>query len=65
MSLESLAVLPVINSLVFIFRSLGLSYQEVVIALVGDNGENYFEISKYAKRLALFLAWCLIAISGW
>lgn len=63
MSLESLAVLPVINSLVFIFRSLGLSYQEVVIALVGENGENYFEISKYAKRLGLFLAVCLITIS--
>ena len=29
------AVLPVIGSLVFIFRSLGLAYQEVVIALIG------------------------------
>ncbi len=41
MSLESLAVLPVINSLVFVFRSLGLSYHEVFIALLGKNGEGY------------------------
>lgn len=41
MSLESLAVLPVINSLVFVFRSLGLSYHEVFIALLGSKGEGY------------------------
>ena len=35
MPIESLAVLPVINSLVFIFRSMGLSFQEVGIALLG------------------------------
>lgn len=35
--LESLAVLPVINGLVFVFRSLGLAFQEVVIALDGDD----------------------------
>ncbi|MFC2083915.1 hypothetical protein ACFLS9_02560 [Bacteroidota bacterium] len=39
--LESLAVLPVINALVFIFRSIGLSYQEVGIALIGRNMKNY------------------------
>ena len=32
MPLESLAVMPVVNSLVFLFRSFGLSYQEVAIA---------------------------------
>jgi hypothetical protein len=41
MSLESLAVLPVINSLVFIFRSFGLSFQEVGIALMGEKYKNY------------------------
>jgi hypothetical protein len=35
MAIESLAVLPVVSSLVFIFRSPGLSYQEVNIALIG------------------------------
>ncbi|MCP5061704.1 MAG: hypothetical protein GY936_04470, partial [Ignavibacteriae bacterium] len=38
MPLESLAVLPVINSLVFIFRSAGLSFQEVGITLIGAKG---------------------------
>jgi hypothetical protein len=52
MSLESLAVLPVIGSLVFIFRSLGLAYQEVVIALVGDEQEGYVAL----RRFGLFLS---------
>ena len=37
MPLESFAVMPVVTSFVFIFRGLGLSYQEVVVALIGDN----------------------------
>ena len=41
MAIESLAVLPVINALVFIFRSVGLSYHEVFIALLGEKGEGY------------------------
>jgi hypothetical protein len=38
--LESLAVLPVIIGLAFVFRTAGIAMQEVVIALVGDSGEN-------------------------
>jgi len=41
MAIESLAVLPVINALVFVFRSVGLSYHEVFIALLGEKGEGY------------------------
>ncbi|PID61826.1 MAG: hypothetical protein CR986_02445 [Ignavibacteriae bacterium] len=63
MSLESLAVLPVINSLVFIFRSLALSYQEVCIALIGDEGENYKSVINFAKKLAIGLAVILITVS--
>ncbi len=48
MPIESLAVLPVINSLVFIFRSFGLSFQEVAIALIGEGGENYPRLKKFA-----------------
>jgi len=51
MSLESLAVLPVINSLVFIFRSIGLSYQEVGIALVGKNWEGFKAVKEFAYLL--------------
>jgi progressive ankylosis protein len=53
MALESLAVLPVINALIFIFRSIGLSYQEVNIALIGDNNEGYPQLRKFALRLGL------------
>ncbi len=63
MSLESLAVLPVINSLVFIFRSLGLSYQEVVITLIGDKGENYKQLVGFAKNLGIILTGLLIIIA--
>lgn len=48
MAIESLAVLPVLNSLVFIFRSLGLSYQEVGIALMGEKMENYKSLRNFA-----------------
>ena len=53
MALESLAVLPVVNSLVFIFRSLGLSYQEVNIALVGKEKQNYRLLRDFAIYLGL------------
>jgi hypothetical protein len=36
MALESPAVLPVVNALVFTFRSPGLSFQEVGVALLGE-----------------------------
>ena len=63
MPLESLAVLPVINSLVFIFRSTGLSFQEVGIALLGEKGEGYLPLKKFASRLALFSAGILVIIA--
>jgi hypothetical protein len=56
MSLESLAVLPVIGSLVFIFRSLGLAYQEVVIALIGDEQEGYAPLRTFGLLLSLGVA---------
>ncbi len=56
MPIESLAVLPVINALIFIFRSLGLSYQEVVIAVLGENGRHYPEVRRFALFLALFIS---------
>ena len=52
-SLESLAVLPVVSALVFIFRSLGLAYQEVVIALMGDDGKNYRALRHFGLMLSL------------
>lgn len=63
MAIESLAVLPVINSLVFIFRSTGLSYQEVVIALLGENGEGYKPLQKFAGNLAFVSTGILVILS--
>jgi hypothetical protein len=62
-SLESLAVLPVVSALVFVFRSLGLAYQEVVIALMGDNGEGYRSLRRFglALSMAVVLGLALIA----
>ncbi len=50
---ESLAVLPVVNSLSFIFRALGLSYQEVAIALIGKRFEQVRKLARFALGLGL------------
>ncbi len=60
--IESLAALPVINSLIFIFRSLGLSYQEVIIALLGMNEKNYEGVKKFALYLGTFIFASLLLI---
>jgi hypothetical protein len=63
MPLESLAVLPVINSLVFIFRSIGLSFQEVVIALMGDDRSGYIPLKRFAFKLGAFVFIALAVIA--
>ncbi len=55
MPVESLAVLPVVGSLVFIFRSMGLSYQEVNIALIGKEKQNYRMLRNFAFYLGLLV----------
>ena len=52
-SLESLAVLPVINALTFIFRALGLAYQEVVIAMLGRSASNRGPVLRFAAGLGI------------
>jgi hypothetical protein len=51
-ALESLAVLPVVNSLSFIFRSIGLSYQEVAIAVMARSERNVRPAARFAMLLA-------------
>jgi hypothetical protein len=53
MPLESLAVMPVINSLVFIFRSFGLSYQEVAVSQLGSGLRHYAPVRNFAFWLGL------------
>ena len=63
MPLESFAVMPVVTSFVFIFRGLGLSYQEVVVALIGDNMSGFLQLKRFAGKLALILASVLMLIA--
>lgn len=53
MAVESLAVLPVVDSLVFLFRSLGFSYQEVGIALMGEKRKNYDVLRRVGKNIII------------
>ena len=50
-SIESLAVLPVAISSIFIFRCFGLAYYEATIALIGDHNEEYVPLRNYAIGL--------------
>jgi hypothetical protein len=63
MAIESFAVLPVVTSFVFIFRAMGLSYQEVVIALIGEHRNGIQELKSFAVKLAVFTTGTLIFIS--
>lgn len=63
MSIESFAVMPVVTSFVFIFRALGLSYQEVVIALIRENYSTVKELKTFAYKLSLLAAGSLIIIA--
>jgi len=54
--LESLAVFPVVHSLSFIFRALGLSFQEVGIALMGKDHEHFPELRRFSFTLAVLVA---------
>ena len=62
-ALESLAVMPVIYGLTFIFRALGLSYQEVAIALLGENRNHYPQVRNFAIGLGLFTSLSLSLIA--
>ena len=61
MAVESLAVLPVIGALMFVFRSFGLSYQETVIALIGDRFEKFLPIRNFALLL-IFAVFCFLGL---
>jgi hypothetical protein len=51
--LESLAVLPVVVGLAFVFRTAGIAMQEVVIALAGDACENRRVLARFTLKLGL------------
>lgn len=49
--IESLAVLPVINGFVFLFRSGAFAYQEVAVALTGLHREHEAEVRRVARLI--------------
>jgi hypothetical protein len=51
--IESLAVFPVVHSLSFFFRSMGLAFQDVAIALMGDRFESLPELRRFGVGLGL------------
>jgi hypothetical protein len=51
MPLESLAVLPVVVGLAFVFRTGGIAMQEVVIALLGDGAGNRRMLGLFTVRV--------------
>jgi len=55
-AVASLAVLPVVYSLVFLFRALGLAFQEVAIALAGERLEGYRPLARFAALLGAGVA---------
>ncbi len=50
-SLESLAVLPVVNALSFIFRTPGLSFQEAAITMLGRSWDNFAVVRRFASYI--------------
>jgi Na+-driven multidrug efflux pump len=62
-AIESLAVLPVVNSLVFIFRSLGLAFQETGIALMGERYEGFLPLRHFARWLGITIIGVLALIA--
>ncbi|MDH3270298.1 MAG: hypothetical protein OEN56_03135 [Gemmatimonadota bacterium] len=62
---ESLAVFPVVHSLSFFFRSMGLAYQDTAIALIGERFEHFPELKIFAITLgsATSLGLALVAFT--
>jgi Na+-driven multidrug efflux pump len=50
---DSLAVFPVVQSLSFIFRSVGLAFQDTAIALMGDRHQHLAELERFGTALGL------------
>ncbi len=50
---ESLAVFPVVHALSFIFRSVGLAFQDAAIALMGERFDHLPELRRFGRALGL------------
>jgi hypothetical protein len=62
-SLDSLATLPVIMGIVFMLRSLGIAYNEVVVALLDKRG-SYASLKRFAAMLSIATTGLLLLIAA-
>lgn len=62
-AINSLAVIPVVTALTFVFRSFGLAFQEVGIALIGENWEGFKLLRNFAFFSGGIAALLLITIA--
>lgn len=60
--LESLAAWPVVQSFLFLFTSLAMSYQEAVVAQTGVSRDNVPVLAQFARRLAAVLTLILMGL---
>jgi hypothetical protein len=61
--IASLAVFPVVHGLSFLFRAVGFSFQEVVIALSGRRLENVPLLARFGAGLALLSSAALALVA--
>jgi hypothetical protein len=59
LSLDSLAVWPVITGIVFMLRSMGIAYNEVVVALLDERG-SYASLKRFAGLLSILTTSLLV-----
>lgn len=62
-ALESLAVWPVVSGLLFLLRSVGIAYNEVVVALLGEP-QAQESLRRFAKILSLSLTAILFLVTA-
>jgi len=61
--LESLAVMPVVNSFVFIFNTAGLTFQEVAIPLMDQGRRAHAALRRFATTTALAASGVLMLLA--
>jgi hypothetical protein len=64
LALESLAVMPVVNSLAFLFGSAGLALQETVVALLGPGWEGRIPLRRFGTVLGISLVGAFVLLGN-
>ncbi len=62
LALDSLAVWPVLSGMLFMFRSVGVAYNEVVVTLL-DKPNSYFNLRRYALFLVSLTTGLLLLVT--